>query len=247
MDCNVLHNIAIMITDIVGIFTCLWIIFACFGVDMLEYIFEKFNRYNFKEIFLYAFTFSILATMLYDLLRDYKGIDGDSLGIYFVFHCLLLIFTVIYVWKKYQERSIPDMLVSLISILVVVIVIKWITKDIQNYFPEAFLFISILMYLAFKKYTKIKTNEWAFFIYALGFTSLILLINEFLCPNNSGAFVKVENCIYFIIIAITFVFYVSNIKNRDFLKQGILPLFLGGLTSMFVIELVKEFAQEVMR
>ena len=104
-----LSFIASVIIDMVGILTCLWIFSMFFGIDAIEYILAKFNKksnlkkYDFKETFLYAFVFSILATTAYDLVRDYINIDRNSLGIYFLLQATLILFTMLFVWRKYKE------------------------------------------------------------------------------------------------------------------------------------------------
>lgn len=272
---NLLNYTSHAVINLIGIFVVFWLFLELFfKVDLLDSLFNnkfnciKYKKYNFLEIFLYAFVFGLVATVFNDLLRNYDGyIIQSSINfvIYFIVLFLVMGIGVYIVYKKYNERSISDLLYALLAISIILIFL--VLLDVRSSQNIIFLILfTLVISLMFCYSSLVKSEEKDFskenirfkvlkllhfcrtkntidtlyvFIFVIGFTALFFLFDNFLSAEHIIFYLSKENGIYYIFTIITVLFFIFSQKSRVLFFNLIIPIFMGGTLSVLFIAFLK--------
>ncbi len=272
---NLLNYTSYALICAVGSLVVVWFLLEVFfKMDLLDLLFKNTSivsePYKFFEIFLYAFGFGLLATVFNDLLRNYDGytiylIDFMEFIKYYILLFGTIVFVSAIVWIKYKDKSMPDLLFSLLAIPIILVLLSvlYITPslDILSLLLFIFMISLFVCYFSFiksknkdfsKESLKLKISEFKIFclkrkisnilhivIFSVGFTTLFFLLDNFFSQNHIKFFISRENGLYYIFTFVALAFFLVSQKNRAMIINAIMPILLGGTLSVLYVNLLK--------
>ncbi len=150
---------------------------------------------------------------------------------------IIIVFILFYIMKIREDSNFIALVIYILYIFIFAVIICYYHFVISG--NEKFATLSLTdKYIKFKmfcKESKFDKNSRMIqvFVYALGFTAVFFVMGDII--KNHYLIFSINNIIYLIIIFVVVIFFILSIRYRDFIINGIVPIFLGGVMSTLIV------------